>query len=74
MTALEERRREALPDLPPSDLINVALQKYRWAPAPYVPASKDCLPLPTSFRCPLEVAAYCALHSEAEEYDAQSGL
>ena len=27
--ALEERRREALPDLPQSDLINVALQKYR---------------------------------------------
>jgi len=29
VTALEERRREALPDLPPSDLINIALQKYR---------------------------------------------
>ena len=27
--ALEERRREALPDLSPSDLINIALQKYR---------------------------------------------
>lgn len=29
VTALEERRRDALPDLPPSDLLNVALQKYR---------------------------------------------
>ena len=28
--ALEERRREALPDLPASDLINIALQKYRY--------------------------------------------
>ena len=28
--ALEERRREALPDLAPSDLINIALQKYRY--------------------------------------------
>ncbi len=28
--ALEERRREALPELPPSDLINIALQKYRY--------------------------------------------
>ncbi len=37
--ALEGRRREALPDLPPSDLINVALQKYRCALAP-------CMPLP----------------------------
>ena len=69
MTALEERRREALPDLPPSDLINVALQKYRCAPAPYAPASKNCLPLSTSFKCPLEVAAY----SGVEKSDARSG-
>lgn len=32
--ALEERRREALPDLPPSDLINIALQKYRCGCSP----------------------------------------
>lgn len=43
--ALEERRREALPDLPPSDLINVALQKYRCAPTPYLPVSKTCVHL-----------------------------
>ena len=30
LTALEERRRDALPDLPPSDLLNIALQKYRF--------------------------------------------
>ena len=34
VTALEERRRDALPDLPPSDLLNVALQKYRYS-SPY---------------------------------------
>ena len=43
--ALEERRREALPDLPPSDLINVALQKYRCALAPCLPVSKACVHL-----------------------------
>lgn len=31
LTGLEQRRREALGELPAADLINVALLKYRWA-------------------------------------------
>ncbi len=45
--ALEERRREALPDLPQSDLINVALQKYRCGrPSPEI----SLLHMPYVFR------------------------